>query len=153
MLLWFKADFSTSPSDLFKSQGPERGLTSLPPQPEANATLGWTTRPQSSHDRGASRRISSPRLTWSLRGLRALGGAHIPLHRVGLWDGEGQDLGPLGHRPHVDAVAGPGRVRVEVHLSARGGPVRGGANPPRRPHLHSCRHSGAQQRWIINVNQ
>ena len=29
MQLWLKADISTSPSDLFKSQGPERGLTSL----------------------------------------------------------------------------------------------------------------------------
>lgn len=36
---------------------------------------------------------------------------------MGLWDGEGQDLGPLGHGPCVDAVAGFGRVRVQVHLS------------------------------------
>lgn len=39
---------------------------------------------------------------------------------MGVWDGEGQDLGPLGHHPRVDAVVGLGRVRVQVYLLGRG---------------------------------
>lgn len=38
---------------------------------------------------------------------------------MGVRDGEGQDLIPLGHHPCVDAVAGLGGVRVQVYLLGR----------------------------------
>lgn len=74
---------------------------------------------------------------------------------MGLWDGEGQDLGPLGHRPCVDAVAGLGRVRVQVHLSGRGGmstAKSGLGRTPNRPPLHSHHHLGTQQTWLVRIN-
>lgn len=114
-LLWLKVGHFPHLHLTCSSERAQKGASHLSlPWPEASASPGQTHRPK-----GPSRHVSSHRLTRRLGGLQSLGGPWPPLHRMGLWDGEGQDLGALGHRPCADAVAGLGRVRVEVHLSGR----------------------------------